>query len=244
MISISDVEHFYNNSDMISTTKHKMLYTTFESNVTNFNNGLLRKQFDETNGFGELAFSWNWYLLVKDMPINFKFLEIGVYKGRVLSLIQLLSDLLNKQVQITGVSPLNSSGDKYSGYDDIDYLDEIKRSFSISNVSFNNTQLIKGYSQNEDIINEVSQEKEYDIVFIDGCHDYEIVCVDIQNYSKMLKIGGYLVLDDASLLVEGAYGQFLGHFDVGKAIKDIIDSDSNFLHIYAVGHNRVWRKVA
>ena len=59
------------------------------------------------------------------MPSNFKFLEIGVYRGRVLSLIKLLSNLLNKNGQIWGITPLHDAGDKYSNYENIDYLNAI-----------------------------------------------------------------------------------------------------------------------
>ena len=241
--SIMQVADFYNHNND-SLHKHKTLYESFHKNAENFNNRILETQFNNTPGFGELAFSWNWYLIVKDMPANFKFLEIGVYKGRVLAIIQLLSLLLNKQSCIFGITPLNISSDKYSQYDNVDYFKEIKKSFHTSNLPFDNTQIIEGYSQNKDVIEKASLYKEYDVIFIDGCHDYEIVCMDIQNYSTMLKVGGYLILDDASSLLEGAYGMFLGHHDVGKATKDIIDTDSRFVHLYAVGHNRVWKKIA
>jgi hypothetical protein len=50
-------------------------------------------------------------------------------------------------------------------------------------------------------------------------------------------------MDDASLFLEKPYGQFLGHKDVCQAIKDTIDDSLfNLKHIFAVGHNRVWRK--
>ena len=236
---INQVSDFYK---VDLENKHQILYESFQKNAEKFNQGILSKQFSETHGFGELAFSWSWYLIVNDMPNNFKFMEIGVYKGRILALIQLLSNILNKEVKIFGITPLNTSTDKYSNYEDINYYEEIKKSFLISNLSFNNTKIIKGYSQNTEVINEAQENGEYDIIFIDGCHDYEIVCLDIQNYSKMLKVGGYLILDDASSLLKGSYGQFLGHYDVGKAVQDFLENNNNFLHLYAVGHNRVWKK--
>ena len=222
---------------------HKQIYDIFKHNADNYRGGILNKQFESSPGFGELAFSWHWYLLVNEMSSNFKFLEIGVYKGRVLALIQLLSNILNKNVQIWGVTPLSVDGDKYSNYDNDDYLKAIKFSFTNSSVSFENTQIIKGFSQNDDVINQAKENALYDIIFIDGCHDYEVVCLDIKNYSKMLKSGGFLVLDDASLYVPNSYGQFLGHPDVGKAIADSLDNNPEFVHLYAVGHNRAWRKI-
>jgi hypothetical protein len=222
--------------------KHMNIYNIFKTNAENYKNGVLNKQFNDCVGCGEIPFSWNWYLLVNDMSSNFKFLEIGVYKGRILALIKLLSNLLNKNVEIWGITPLSNASDKYSNYDNTDYLNSINSSFINSNVSCDNTHLIQGFSQDNDIIKIAKDHMQYDIIFIDGCHDYEIVCLDIKNYSKMIKTGGYLVMDDASLYLNDAYGLFLGHPDVGKAIIDNLDNNPDFVHLYAVGHNRVWRK--
>jgi hypothetical protein len=238
--TLDEVTAFYKNMD---ENTHTEIYNVFHSNAKNYNGGILNNQFNNCLGFGELSFSWHWYLLVKNMPSNFTFLEIGVYKGRVLSLIKLLSNLLNKNVQLWGITPLTDAADKYSNYENIDYLTAIRTSFINSNVSLENVEIIKGFSQNEDIINKAKENMFYDIIFIDGCHDYEIVCLDIKNYSKMLKSGGYLVLDDASSFLPGAYGKFLGHPDVGKAIIDHLDNNDEFIHLYAVGHNRIWCKV-
>ena len=185
MENLNDVIEFYKEEN---TNKHKIIYDCFTEHVNKI--PILLNQHNLTPGFGEIAFSWNWYLLVKDMPENFKFLEIGVFKGRVIALIKLLSD------------------------------------------TFTNPDIIKK-----------TQELIYDIIFIDGCHDYEVVCTDIKNYSEMIKLNGYLVLDDASSLLPNSHGIFLGHYDVGKAIIDVLEKDSRFVHLYAVGHNRVWKKI-
>lgn len=237
--NLNEVINFYKN---MNKDTHKQIYNIFKFNVENYNNGILRKQFENSEGFGELPFSWNWYLLVNNMSSNFKFLEIGVYKGRILSLIQLLSKLLNKNVKIWGITPLSNAGDKFSQYGNENYLNSIEKSFYNSNVSVENTKIIQGFSQNDDVINKAKENMSYDIIFIDGCHDYEIVCLDIINYSKMLKSGGYLVLDDASSFLSDPFGSFLGHVDVGKAIIDNLDNNPDFIHLYAVGHNRVWCK--
>jgi hypothetical protein len=240
-MSLSEVIQFYKESD--NSNKHEILYKAFLHNATVFNNGILNDHFNKTFGYGDLAFSWSWYLLISDMPINFKFLEIGVYKGRILSVIQLLSNVLNKNASIFGITPLNISADKFSCYDEVDYLEEIKKSYSVLNLTFENTTIIEGYSQDDKIINLAKENEQYDIIFIDGCHDYEIVCLDIENYSKLLKKGGYLILDDSSSLLDGAYGSFLGHYDVAKAAQDVLENNNNFLHLYAVGHNRIWKKL-
>ena len=217
-----------------------MLYEYFKLNSFHFENGLLKKQFLSTPGYGEMAFSWNWHLLVKDMPTSFRFMEVGVYKGRILSLIQLLANHFGKQAQIVGVTPLANVGDKYSSYDDTNYLQCIKDSFAANQLTFDNCRIIQGYSQNPDVVTLAGNQGTYDMIFIDGCHDYEIVCQDIRNYGALVRPGGYLVLDDASLYLDNAFGEFLGHPDVGRAVQDVLDNDPNFTHLWAVGHNRVW----
>ncbi len=92
-------------------------------------------------------------------------------------------------------------------------------------------------------MSEAAARGQYDILFIDGCHDYPVVVQDIQNYLPMLKNGGLLVMDDASLYIEKPFGQFHGHPDVGQAIKDKLDGRTDVKHLFAVGHNRVWRKL-
>jgi len=237
--TLQEVIEFYKTDN---PNKNKIVYTTFENNVKNIS--ILEKQHNDTPGFGELSFSWSWYLLVKSMPQDFTFLEIGVYKGRVLALIQLLATLFNKNAKIYGVTPLDGEAtDKYSEYQNCDYLTAIKKSYSICNQSFENTTIIKGYSQEKHTIEKAKENLPFDMIFIDGCHDYEIVVQDIKNYSEMLKVNGYLILDDASLYITNPYGTFLGHPDVGKAIQDNIENNPQFTHLYAIGHNRVWKKM-
>jgi hypothetical protein len=237
--TLEEVIEFYKTDN---PNKNKIVYTTFENNVKNIS--ILEKQHNDTPGFGELSFSWSWYLLVKSMPQDFTFLEIGVYKGRVLALIQLLATLFNKNAKIYGVTPLDGEAtDKYSEYQNCDYLTAIKKSYSICNQSFKNTTIIKGYSQEKHTIEKAKENLPFDMIFIDGCHDYEIVIQDIKNYSEMLKVNGYLILDDASLYITNPYGTFLGHPDVGKAIQDNIENNPQFTHLYAIGHNRVWKKM-
>jgi hypothetical protein len=237
--TLQEVIEFYKTDN---PNKNKIVYTTFENNVKNIS--ILEKQHNDTPGFGELSFSWSWYLLVKSMPQDFTFLEIGVYKGRVLALIQLLAMLFNKNAKIYGVTPLDGEAtDKYSEYQNCDYLTAIKKSYSICNQSFENSFIIKGYSQEKHTIEKAKENLPFDMIFIDGCHDYEIVVQDIKNYSEMLKVNGYLVLDDASLYITNPYGTFLGHPDVGKAIQDNIENNPQFTHLYAIGHNRVWKKM-
>jgi predicted O-methyltransferase YrrM len=149
---------------------------------------------------------------------------------------------MKKSCEIYGITPLNNLGDKYSSYDDENYSYSIFMNLNKMGVQIDNINIIKGLSTDLEALNEASASGPYDIIYIDGCHDYNIVCKDIQNYLPMLKSGGYLVMDDSSLFLEKPYGRFLGHKDVCQAIKDTIDGRPDLKHILAVGHNRVWVK--
>lgn len=236
--TIETVIEFYK---LNSANKNHIIYNEFNNNLKMM--PILYDHFNKTEGYGELPFSWNWNLLIKTMKNNFNFLEIGVYKGRVLTLVSLLSNLQNKSCKITGITPLNNSGDKYSIYNDDDYLLDIKKGFSNLNLSMDNVNIIKGLSQDEKVLNKIKEMDEFDMIFIDGSHDYEAVCADIINYIPFLKVDGYLIMDDSSLYIENPGGQFKGHPDVGKAIIDVLDKDTRMLELYACGHNRIWKKI-
>jgi hypothetical protein len=224
--------------------KNKVVYQEFDKAAT-ADEGL-KAIYDKADGYGELAFSWNWKLLIDSVGTSgsFKFLEIGVYKGRVMSQVAYLAKRAGKQVSTYGVTPLSTAGDKYSVYQASNFLSDIWNNYLMAGGSITDLRIIEGYSQKPNVIERVQQEGPFDIVFIDGSHDYDDVVADLRNYGAMVKAGGYLVMDDASLYVPGAYGRFLGHPDVSRAAGDVMDKMEEFTHLYAIGHDRVWRKNA
>ena len=210
--NIQEVIEFYKKDD---DNKNHVIYEEFKNNLQQV--PLFYEHFSKTEGFGELPFSWNWYIILKEMPDEFKFLEIGVYKGRLLSLIKLISNMLNKKSIIYGITPLDNIGDKYSKYDNANYFNAIKNAFLYNHLDLENVTIVKGLSQDKDVLEKAQKNGLYDIIFIDGCHDYEIVCQDIQQYIPFLKINGYLIMDDSSLYIKNPGGDFKGHPDVGKS---------------------------
>lgn len=200
----------------------------------------------KTNKYGcdESAFYYLWYLLVNEMGMGFKFLEIGVYKGGVLSLIELISDRTGKGVRIYGITPLDRSGDKYlEKYDDADYGYCINKIYGDMGLDISRTRIIKGLSQDLVVRETILGEGLFDIVYVDGSHNFEDVVKDIKLSKKLLKIGGYLVMDDASSKLNMGNGiVFRGWGDVAEAIDEELASDVNYGHLFACGHNRVWYK--
>ena len=181
-------------------------------------------------GFGERSFLWMWKLLVDEMPPNFKFLEIGVFRGQVLALIRILS----KTASIAGITPLDSTG----GHWDSDYEADIKllhETFKLSQ-----PDIIKGLSTDPDIIEKAKGT--YDIIYIDGGHEYEVAKSDIINYSPFVKVGGYLVIDDCANKYDLPYGYFRGIESVSRAVDEHLPNEE-FKEIFSVVHNRIFQRV-
>ena len=61
----------------------------------------------------------------------------------------------------------------------------------------------------------------YDIVFIDGGHEYDIVKSDVENGYKKLKKGGILVMDDFS-----GDNTTYDEFDLGNATEEMLKNDT------------------
>jgi hypothetical protein len=195
-----------------------------------------RKYFVDGRGFGEDAFHAMWYYIFKNYrPQNV--LEIGIYRGQTLSLFQLLSDHFNIGSNVVGISPLTAAGDSKSNYIELDYEKDILVNFDKFNLK--HPKLVKSFSNHGPARYEIKSST-WDLIYIDGCHDYDIVLVDYYNCVDALNQQGILVLDDSSLYEDFNYpGSFKGHEGPSKVVRDFIQPElDNFL---AVGHNNCFR---
>jgi hypothetical protein len=196
-------------------------------------------------GFGERPFHAMWKDIIQLMPEEFKFLEIGVYKGQVLSLIKLLADTCKKDVEFYGVTPLFGMGDKFSNYEQTDYKNLIINLFKHFDLDFDiDKNLIIGSSADLQIKNKIEQLRYFDLMYIDGSHDYDVVISDIELMKKVCKLGAIIVFDDSACFKDLPPDKFKGHLDVCNAIKNTIEFDTDFIEILCVGHNRVFKKVS
>ncbi|MBU4445920.1 hypothetical protein KJ656_12720, partial [bacterium] len=81
-------------------------------------------------GFGEDAFHAAWWLLLLEFK-PCRMLEIGVYRGQVISLWTLISQYLGYRADIHGISPFSPVGDSVSSYaKDLDYMGDIYETFN------------------------------------------------------------------------------------------------------------------
>lgn len=223
---------------------NKMTYIYFDHMVDE--NPYLKHHFDVISenklGFGEKAFRYFWLLILSQLPPESRFLEIGVYKGSILALSQIIARELGKKIECFGVTPMTNAGDKYSSYPAENYLEEIMRTFDLCGASKEHLALIKGLSTDPLTCLQVGLYGQYDVIYIDGGHDYQTVMHDLRLADLALKDDGFLIMDDCScfLTVNG----FKGHEDVSRAARDYLDGYDRFKHLFLCGHNRVWRKLS
>lgn len=216
-------------------------------------------------GFGDRAFHYLWYLLLRDDVLNRpdpKLLEIGVYKGQVISLWALTASELHRSAAITAVSPFESAKPWFARnrmlnrvaqmifrhyrddvrsanlYESENYLDCIHRIFRQFGLSDANVSFFRGYSQDQHICQQLENQL-FDVIYIDGGHRYEQVAADLRNYSRLVAAGGYLVLDDASCNQPGSKF-WKGHESVSRAADDW--GAPGFTNVLNVGHNRVYKR--
>lgn len=243
--NVSAVEWLWKDTQQVN----RRVYDMFQAEVLNTSYLIKHKQYIKQNklGFGDIPFHYLWKILLDDIASTFgtvRFMEIGVYKGQVLSLIPLICERHQYNCNFLGVTPLCNAGDKFSKYPNDDYENAIKGVFEKFNLSFDiDKNIIRGYSTDPTVIAEI-QQRSFNLIYVDGSHDYDDVVSDIRMADTVIEPGGYIVLDDASRFLNMPKGLFLGHIDVSRAAKDTIEHNNSYKEVFACGHNRVFRRVS
>jgi hypothetical protein len=191
-------------------------------------------------GFGEDAFHTMWYLLLQEFKPS-TFLEIGVFRGQVISLVALWARLAARPCEVSGISPFSSAGDSVSKYSSsVDYHRDTLKNFRHFQLA--EPQLVKAYSTDSEARQLVAS-RNWDMIYIDGNHDYEVVSSDWRACSSQLKPQGIVVLDDAGLTTSYQPCAFASRGHPGPSrVADEIDR-SLFRELLQVGHNRVFQKL-
>jgi hypothetical protein len=179
-------------------------------------------------GFGERSFYWMWKLIVDELPDHFSLLEIGVFRGQTLALVQMLAQLAGKTCSVYGVTPLDTT----DGHWESDYKSDIH--FLHNYFALNQPTIIEGLSTEPEIIEAVKVLKSFDVVYIDGGHTYDVAKSDIIEYAPLAK--QYLVIDDCCNDLDIPFGMFPGIQSVTDAVRDTIETP----YSYNVVHNKVW----
>lgn len=216
-------------------------------------------------GFGDRAFHYMWYILLRDCVLNRpspRLLEIGVYKGQVISLWALIAERLGHPVEIAGVSPFKGGRPRFADnrvlhrfaqlisrryrkdvrsanlYENVGYRVAVDRIFDQFGLRSANLNLLTGYSQDDSVRTQLAG-RSFDLIYIDGGHRYEEVAQDLDFYAPRVAPGGYLVLDDASCDLPGT-AFWKGHESVSRAVADW--GAPGFVNVLNIGHDRVYRR--
>ncbi len=193
-------------------------------------------------GFGEMSFHWMWKLIVDEMPEVFSFCEIGVFRGQVLSLIKLLAERTGRKAYRYGVGPMSPIG---IGWDS-DYFEDVRIIHDYFDLATDYT-IIHGLSENHLVIEETKSYAKFDILFVDGGHEYETVVSDLCYYTDMVKVGGYLVIDDACCNLNfPPSGYFTGIEPVTRAVLEWEQTElgKQFKFVFNVVHDKIYRRIA
>lgn len=229
------------------------------ANLTNAVPGLrIHRDYVEANewGFGDRSFHMMWAILLDDIRRGRKCiqaLEIGVFKGQVLSLWHLIGRLLGVDVHSVGISPFRGSEAEkgsettldelrraQSYYEDSDYYQDVLQIFRDFALNTGHVSLLPGLSQDDDVVRQISN-RVFDIVYIDGDHRLASVRHDLKTFQRFVRLGGYLVVDDAALDLPGSIF-WKGLPSVTTALSEL--DWSVFQNKFNVGHNRVFQRIA
>lgn len=199
------------------------------------------RDFVEKNafGFGERSFQWLWNILVQEMPSDFSFLEVGVFRFQIVSLVRLLADRQGKSVQRYCVTPLSSIGIGWES----DYAadgERIHDEFGLEK----DYVIYKGLSNDRGVVMLSNETSPYDMVYIDGAHDFETCLFDLLTYSILVKTGGYLIIDDCNCDMNfPATGFFTGIDTVTSAKLKWLDAEGHgWDFVCSVVHISVYRR--
>lgn len=188
-------------------------------------------------GFGEDAFHAMWWLLLREYRPRLA-LEIGVYRGQVTSLIGLIAKLCAFDCEVHGISPFSPAADAVSKYlKSVDYLEDTlasNRRFGLPEPQF-----LKALSTDEIAVQRI-RSTAWNVIYIDGNHDYEVALADYKVCRDSLAPNGLLVMDDSSLYTDyhPAKFSFAGHPGPSRVVKELAISELRFLG--GVGHNNVF----
>lgn len=133
------------------------------------------------------------------LPQSFTMLEIGAYKGRSTNAMVHICKELGKNVTIDVIDTF--AGGEHIGnintYDDF-CKNTARISSRIGNVFV---------SDSKEAYMILPPNTTYDLIYVDGAHDFESVLCDVENYKQFVSKGGIFA------------GHDYYHFEVAKALK-------------------------
>lgn len=222
-----------------TTEAHRHINDLFVQLVNNDEQLDAHRTFVEKNafGFGERSFGYLWDLLVQEMPEDFSFCEVGVFRFQIVSLVKLLADRQGKSVQRYCVTPLSPIGIGWES----DYAadgERIHDEFGLEKDYI----VYKGLSNDEEVVKQATLTAPYDLTYVDGSHSLEDCYFDLVTYGGMVKSGGYLIIDDCNTEMSMPFGFFQGIAEVTQAKQAWLATNPPFEFVCSVVHISVFRR--
>jgi len=218
----------------------------------------------EKLGFGDPSFHYMWYLLLQAASEKFgrvRCLEIGVFKGQVISLWSLLARELKLPLEVHALAPLAGKPappltlwnrirfgldrgyreEVMTGnfYADEDYEAIVRAHFAHHGLSFDSVRLHRGFSTDTALLASMSEER-FELIYVDGDHREAGARHDFATFGAKVLPGGWLVADDAAADLQGT-AFWKGYPEVTAALSEL--TPLGFVNVLNVGHNRVFQRV-
>lgn len=163
---------------------------------------------------------------IKQMYPNLKnYVEIGTHYG--ISFCGILNSGYYKDHNFISIDP----DQNMNSYDKTNKTghDILKENIKMFNKE-NNYTILKGYSNDENIINKLKTIiDEIDLLYIDGDHSYEGVTVDFENYFPLVRKNGFIIFDDYLPYTRDSH----------KAINDIVEKYKNQIEIIGILEDKI-----
>jgi SAM-dependent methyltransferase len=217
---LNDIKFFFKNK---IDTKYIILYTY--SHFFKSKNKLDVWEYYENSTFADL----DWFVEKTPIFINYfeknkdlkkkiiNILEIGSYEGR--SSIFFLKYFIDSKLTCV---------DTWEGSDEHDKknMHFIEQNFNLNTKDFSN-RAIKIKNNSNEFFNK--NNNFFDLIYIDGSHDFTQVMKDSINADKYLKKNGYLLFDDFNFI----FPEYKKNENVAAAIKFFLDKfKNNYTIIY------------
>jgi hypothetical protein len=235
---------------------HQRIFDAFTKAAGEYKPLALHRQWVEENdwGCGCLAFHWLWKLLIQEMPTHFHFLEIGVYRGQITSLVGMLAEDMDKGAEVNGISPFDGRAMVWPFTAEVKpdlRSDDFARTWQAWTTWVSRgagmpvLRTFVGDSTDRGNINSAELCGPYDIIYLDGNHTVDFVRKDLANYAPMVKVGGYLVCDDSAWSLKLPKDFFFGFEGASKAVDEMlppVTQNPDWEVIGSLVHLRVWRR--
>lgn len=215
-------------------------------------------------GFGDAAFHAMWLRLLDSAHRRFgtvRALEIGVFKGQVISLWALIGKHWNMDIRISAITPLSGQPMPRSRFirkvrscldpnfreklrnanfhPEDDYAGAIKKIFERFDVDYDAVNFYQGYSTDPQILKSVA-DATFHIVYIDGDHTFAGAFHDFTVFGPKVVQGGWLVADDAGSSLPGTV--FWKGLEAVSRATNVLP-DIGFRNVLNIGHNRIYERV-